>query len=160
MSGYGITNAIIRKVTKDKKGKTLLDAKGQPVIQELAGEGDGVLRKVDGILVSQVINNNKELVLDQKKLKGACHGDSGGPAYLKNTDGSVVQVGVTSRGLEALGNCNISAVYTSTIAHADWIKSSTDSLLVEVAEILKNAAAQTEPTAQQPAEPVKPTVGG
>lgn len=155
LAGYGITTAVIRKIAKSKNGKPLLDLKGEPVIQELPGEGDGVLRKVDGILVSQVMNDNRELMLDQKKLKGACHGDSGGPAYMKSADGSLLQVGVTSRGLEALGNCNVASVYTSTVAYADWIKSTTDSLLLEIAEILKQAALP-----QQPAEPVKPAVGG
>jgi secreted trypsin-like serine protease len=161
LSGYGITNAIIRKIAKGKNGKPLVDLKGQPVIQELAGQGDGVLRKVDGILVSQVINDSKELLLDQKKLKGACHGDSGGPAYMKDADGSMVQVGVTSRGLEALGNCNVSAVYTSVSAHADWINSSKDSLLLAIDEILKSEAAQANAaeSAQQPAEPVMPEIG-
>lgn len=153
LAGYGITNAVIRKEVKKN---------GRSIIQELAGVGDGTLRKVDGIVISSLVNNDNEIVLDQKK-KGACHGDSGGPAFLKNADGSVVQVGVTSRGLEKLGNCNVQSVYTSTIAHMEWIKTTSVDLLKQAEEILKQAAEDktAAPVQETPgAAPVVPVVAG
>ena len=148
LAGFGITNAVIRKEVK-KNGKT--------VVQELAGVGDGILRKVDGILVAQTINNDHEIVLDQKK-KGACHGDSGGPAFLKAADGSVIQVGVTSRGLEKLGNCNTQSVYTSVIAHNAWIKTGSADLLKQAVEIEKQMAEQAAAEQNKATPEVKPEV--
>lgn len=151
LAGFGITNAVIRKEVK-KGGKT--------VVQEIAGVGDGTLRKVDGIVIANMVNNDHEIVLDQKK-KGACHGDSGGPALLKTADGSSLQVGVTSRGLEKLGNCNTQSVYTSTIAHMDWIKTTSDSLLAQREEILKKAAEEQQKVEEEKPDPTEtPVVAG
>ena len=153
LAGFGITTAVIRKEVK-KNGKT--------IIQELEGVGDGTLRQVDGMVIANMANNNNEIVLDQKK-KGACHGDSGGPAFLKNADGSMLQVGVTSRGLEKLGNCNVQSVYTSTIAHMDWIKTTSVDLLKQAEEILKKAAEENKsaPASETPGTaPLVPVVAG
>lgn len=121
LAGFGITNALVRKVVKDKKG--------QQKIVELPSTGDGVLRQVDQIVVTAVSLDKKEITLDQTRLKGACHGDSGGPAYLKQSDGTLLLVGVTSRGTEKLGNCNAQAVYSGVSGHLTWISDNTKALL-------------------------------
>lgn len=113
LSGFGITNAVVRRVVKDKKGNQR--------ILELPSSGAGVLRKIDGILVKQMSADKKEIILDQSKSTGACHGDSGGPAFIQTKDGSAMQVGVTSRGTNQLGNCNESAIYTNVAAHLPWL---------------------------------------
>lgn len=114
LTGFGVTNAIVsRKVVGDD---------GKEQILHLPSEGSGTLRKVDNIVVTEVSVDQKEIMLDQKNLAGACHGDSGGPAFSKLADGSTVQVGVTSRGTEELGNCDQGAIYTAVSGYADWIK--------------------------------------
>ena len=124
LAGFGITNAIIRKMGKDKMGL--------PRVFEVPSTGDGVLRKIDGISVVSVSVADKEILLDQSNSVGACHGDSGGPAFITNqTTGATVQVGVTSRGTEKLGNCNQGAIYTSVAAHSAWIKQTTDGLVAK-----------------------------
>lgn len=51
--------------------------------------------------------------------RGSCSGDSGGPAYLKNSRGQLLLAGVTSFGDRA---CNRMGVYTSVPAMLTWIE--------------------------------------
>lgn len=96
----------------------------------LAGFGitDGIrhtdtdaLRKVD-VKFADVNFSSTELLMDQRQGRGACHGDSGGPALIK-VAGSDVLVGVTSRGSkDPQDTCLQFSVYTSVVAHLNWIK--------------------------------------
>ena len=121
LAGYGITNAVIRKVLKDKNGKVVVGKDGQPQTIELPGRGSGTLRRVSNIAVTGVTADQKEISFNQENLRGACHGDSGGPALLQLKDGSYIQVGVTSRGTNQLGNCNEGAIYTGVAGQLDFI---------------------------------------
>ncbi|MFN3453556.1 MAG: S1 family peptidase [Pseudobdellovibrio sp.] len=114
LSGYGNTNAIIRK-------EVINPITSRPMIISVPSVGSGTLRQVAGINVTAITADAKEISLDQSELKGACHGDSGGPALLTQTDGSIILVGVTSRGTEELGNCNVGSIYTGVMGHLDWI---------------------------------------
>jgi len=114
-AGFGITNAIVRKQVKD--------ALGRERVLSVPSTGAGTLRMVDNIVVTSITPDAKEISLDQSQGKGACHGDSGGPALLKQSDGSLLLVGVTSRGTENLGNCNVGVIYTGVLGHLDWIAS-------------------------------------
>ena len=114
LTGFGVTNAVVNRKVVGNDGKEQ--------ILHLPSEGSGTLRKVDNIPVVEVSADQKEIMLDQKQNAGACHGDSGGPAFTKLQDGTTVQVGVTSRGTEALGNCTEGAIYTAVSGYADWIK--------------------------------------
>lgn len=120
LAGFGITNAVIRKVVIGKNGK-------QQVV-DLPGRGSGTLRKVSNIAVTNLTSDQKEISFDQKNLRGACHGDSGGPALLKLQDGSFIQVGVTSRGTNQLGNCNEGAIYTGVFGQLEWLKLAVEQL--------------------------------
>jgi hypothetical protein len=96
----------------------------------LAGFGivDGVnkidtdaLRKVD-VRLSDSLWSKTEILMDQRGGKGACHGDSGGPAVVK-IGSSEVLAGITSRGeRDPRDHCNGFAVYTSVAANLNWIK--------------------------------------
>lgn len=134
LAGYGITNAVIRKVLKDKNGKVIVGKDGQPATIELPGRGSGTLRRVSNIAVASVTADQKEISFDQQNLRGACHGDSGGPALLKLQDGSYIQVGVTSRGTNLLGNCNEGAIYTGVAGQLDWITLAIEQLNKPVAD--------------------------
>jgi len=61
---------------------------------------------------------------------GACHGDSGGPAFTKDSKGQLVVFGVTSRSVTESGGstCADGAVYTSIPAQIDWIRKAVTSL--------------------------------
>src|SRR5262249_22116808 len=51
--------------------------------------------------------------------KDACHGDSGGPAYVVRSDGQLLLGGITSRGPDPCGQFGI---YTRVPEHMDWIR--------------------------------------
>lgn len=87
------------------------------------GSGDGLLRQVDGIRVLSLTATGEEITLDQSQGRGACHGDSGGPAFIKDSvTGKNILVGVTSRGTEARGLCNREAIYTGIMGYSQWIQ--------------------------------------
>lgn len=135
LSGFGITSAIINKIGKNSKGKD--------IIIELPQEGGGSLREVHEIPVVGVSLDLKEITLDQRSLRGACHGDSGGPALLLQDDGTYIQVGVTSRGTEHLGNCNKGVVYTGVSGYLDWIQTTIEKLNTEDVNIPEPIKAQS-----------------
>jgi secreted trypsin-like serine protease len=95
LAGYGITNASTQ-------------------------DGAGTLREVS-VKVSKQLGQT-EVVLDQRNGKGACHGDSGGPAFV-NVDGQLQLWGVTNRGYpdNAPDDCKEYAVYTRITAYADFL---------------------------------------
>lgn len=83
--------------------------------------GAGILRSVDTTILSAAYSPS-EVLVDQSKGVGACHGDSGGPAWI-TVDGKRLVFGVTSRGVnDPDDHCNAAAVYTSIAAYADWVK--------------------------------------
>ena len=88
--------------------------------QALSSKGAGTLREVDNIKVLSILPTGEEITFDQSTGRGACHGDSGGPAYLVDakTNTNYV-VGVTSRGG---GDCNVTAVYTGVLGYSQWIQ--------------------------------------
>lgn len=72
---------------------------------------DGLLRKVDVQVLGPY--NATEVAVDQSLGKGACHGDSGGPAFI-NVGGVEYVWGVTSRGAGKNGvdDCSLYGIYT------------------------------------------------
>lgn len=116
LAGYGVTSPIVNEVTVVNGKKTISPVSG-------ASSTAGTLNYVDGVSILAVTADNKELLLDQQNgTRGACHGDSGGPAYLKNSDGSYTLVGITSRGTDPNGNCDKENVFTGVYGQLDWIK--------------------------------------
>lgn len=108
------------------------------------GTGAGKLRWVE-TTIKKAAYTKSEILVEQSKGKGACHGDSGGPAYVKDTKGGYVVIGVTSRGVDDPNNdCSVSAAYTSTHYYAAWI--------VRTAKALNQAAKKNKP-ANEPATP-------
>jgi secreted trypsin-like serine protease len=82
----------------------------------------GILRKVDTTIVKAQYGKS-EVSLDQTKGHGACHGDSGGPAFIRNESGKLRLFGVTSRGPEDMpDDCASTAIYTNILAHKDFLK--------------------------------------
>ena len=66
---------------------------------------------------------SSEFSVDQRSGKGACHGDSGGPAFIQDPDGKLILVGVTSRGArDDRNDCTQFAVYTDLRDYASWIR--------------------------------------
>ncbi len=92
---------------------------------ELVGSGDGLLRQVTGIKVASLTPTGQEISLDQSQGRGACHGDSGGPAYVVDQVTKQNQlVGITSRG-SGSELCDRIAIYTGVMGYAQWIADNT-----------------------------------
>lgn len=87
-------------------------------------EGAGVLRKTQ-VRVADGRSGKKEMVLDQSHGHGACHGDSGGPAYIRR-GGKTVLAGVTNRSYpnSAPDDCAHEVIYTKVGAYRPWIEKS------------------------------------
>lgn len=122
LAGYGVTTPLVNKIITDPKtGKTSLSP--------LPTAGSGTLRLVGDVEILKVTKDGKEIILNQKDgAIGACHGDSGGPAYIKKADGDLVLVGITSRGTDLTGNCDQSNVFTGVSGYLDWIKENLDKM--------------------------------
>lgn len=103
----------------------------------LAGYGytDGTAKNGEGTLryttvgVQDASFSPTEVELDQSQGKGACHGDSGGPAYIKGKNGKLALFGLTSRGEnDPKDDCSVSSVYTNILSYQDWLKEAVASL--------------------------------
>ncbi len=106
LAGFGVTDF---NMTEHGNDKSMHDSAG-------------ILRSVSHIVINDVTIDNKEIVIDQENgARGACHGDSGGPAYLEEADGKLVLIGITSRGTNLNGNCDRENVLTNVFGHLDWI---------------------------------------
>jgi hypothetical protein len=80
------------------------------------------------VTFAQARFSSSEVLFDQTKKHGACHGDSGGPAFVK-VGQELLLFGVTSRGFEDPGDtCERFAVYTNMVSYAAWIKSTITAL--------------------------------
>lgn len=90
LAGYGISNAS-------------------------ADAGAGILRKTQ-VKIANPHYSVSEVQLDQSQGGSACHGDSGGPAYVVISNHPYL-FGITSRGG---GNCDEDVIYTEISAYADW----------------------------------------
>jgi secreted trypsin-like serine protease len=106
LAGYGV-NAI----KPDPKSKSGYD-----------GAGAGTLRKTS-VTLKDADYSESEILVTMTNGQGACHGDSGGPAYLIR-NGKITVAGVTSRADSETGavECNGNTVYTSVPGMAGFIK--------------------------------------
>lgn len=76
------------------------------------------------VQLSDVHFSETELKLEQAKGKGACHGDSGGPAYAR-INNKLFLIGVTSRSATMAGasTCMEGSIYTSIAGQIEFLKS-------------------------------------
>lgn len=103
-----------------KKGATVILA-GYGISDGVTQEGAGVLRAAN-VKISDAKFSSTEIKLDQTKGQGACHGDSGGPAYIYS-QGQYLLWGVTSRGVNDPNNdCTRYSAYTNALVYQSWIQ--------------------------------------
>ncbi len=93
------------------------------------GSGEGILREVT-VQVADGKFAKTEILLDQRNQKGACHGDSGGPAFARASNGQLLLWGVTNRGNpdSAPDDCAHYSVYTRISAQAPFVNSASKTL--------------------------------
>jgi secreted trypsin-like serine protease len=96
-------------------------AQGEP-------DGSGVLRKVQ-TTIRTARYGRTEVLVEQSAGKGACHGDSGGPAFVRGRDGALKLFGVTSRGPASdPDTCADAGIYTSLLAQHAFIEDATSEM--------------------------------
>lgn len=101
---------------------------GYGISDGVNGTGSGRLRSVQ-TTIRNVTYTKTEILIDQTKGKGACHGDSGGPAYVKIGSKQLLY-GVTSRGVnDRNDDCSVTAAYTSIPYYHKWIMSTAQALM-------------------------------
>lgn len=72
--------------------------------------------------LKQAFYGETESLTEQSQGRGACHGDSGGPAFIRDGSGRLKLFGVTSRGPSHLpDDCGAYGIYTRASAHLDFI---------------------------------------
>jgi len=111
---------ILPVKTKLEKGDEVILA-GYGISNALKKTGAGTLRETN-VSVAQPDFGSTEILLDQRHGSGACHGDSGGPAFVMS-NGKYDLMGVTSRGYPATApdDCRQEVVYTRVNAYRAWI---------------------------------------
>lgn len=100
-----------------------------PIAPEFGAGGAGILRKTESKLLQSSYHEN-ELLVDIHE-RGACFGDSGGPAYLQ-IGHDLVLAGVTSHlseknrlpdeGRRKRYSCSVDMIYTNVLALSAWIQ--------------------------------------
>jgi hypothetical protein len=113
----------VAKILKDtsglSEGQTVTLA-GYGITQTHPHTGSGSLRKTT-VMIADANHGNTEIIFDQTDGRGACHGDSGGPAFV-NVKGTQYVLGVTNRGhLDPRDTCGQYVVYTKIGAYSSFI---------------------------------------
>lgn len=105
-----------------QKGETV-EIAGFGISDAETKAGPGTLRETS-VQVSNPELGKTEVVLDQTEGHGACHGDSGGPAFLKQGS-KLVLWGVTSRGYPngSPDDCAHDVVYTKIDSQMEFLRS-------------------------------------
>lgn len=89
--------------------------------------GTGELREVQ-VQIHNAEFSQSEVTLDQTHAAGACHGDSGGPAYI-SVNGQQLLWGITSRGIDDKNDdCSTYSAYTNALAYLPTIEKSVRAL--------------------------------
>jgi len=102
-----------------KKGATVVLA-GYGITDGVTGDGAGTLRMTT-VKIEDPQFSTSEIKLNQTQGTGACHGDSGGPAYIQ-VNGQYYLWGVTSRGVDDEKNdCTQYSAYTSALFYKTWL---------------------------------------
>ncbi|MGZ3775138.1 MAG: S1 family peptidase [Pseudobdellovibrionaceae bacterium] len=125
-------------------------AKGAPVVIAGYGLDNGVTQQGAGVLRTTTVAienpqfSESEIELNQTAGQGACHGDSGGPAYIQ-VNGAYYLWGVTSRGVnDPKNDCTKYSAYTNALVYKDWLNATANKLLngSQVSQSQQNQQAQ------------------
>ena len=101
---------------------------GYGITDGVTHAGAGVLRSVQ-VTIENAAYSESEVLVAQHDKRGACHGDSGGPAYVR-VNGQLFLWGVTNRGVNDPNNdCTVSAAYADILFYQDWLQKTAAELM-------------------------------
>lgn len=127
-AGYRPAN-FLPNLSPLKNGAAVVLA-GYGISDGVKKTGAGVLRQVM-TTISNVQFSQTELQLEQRAGHGACHGDSGGPAYILSGN-TYYLWGITSRGdQDKKDQCNVFSIYTNLPVYYKWIKDTAQALVLK-----------------------------
>ena len=152
-AGY-VPARLLGDASKLTNGETVTLA-GYGTANGVTGEGAGRLRYVD-TTIEKVDYSASEFLFEQSHGKGACHGDSGGPAYV-TVDGKKLLIGVTSRGVnDPQNHCDVSSAYTSIPAYGPWIIKTAKELTAKVNSFKPPVSVKPQDPTTKPQAPQSP----
>jgi len=109
MIGYGLSQVL--PVQKVINGQTVTIP--QPV-QSTVGQ----LRETTSPVA--VYDTKIGMILTDSRQTGVCNGDSGGPGFMRDRSGQIVQVGIAEA--VATSYCNSVSMHTAVFPYLNWIK--------------------------------------
>jgi secreted trypsin-like serine protease len=85
-------------------------------------QGAGELRSLK-VFFQRIRINQNTFMIDQSRGTGACHGDSGGPAFISSFNQRIILAGVASGVVQSEdeSDCTNQSVYTRVSAYKSWI---------------------------------------
>ncbi len=117
-AGFVPANLLKKTSALQNGGEVILAGFG--ITDGIAKTGEGTLLETK-VQIADIHFSETEVKLDQTQGKGACHGDSGGPAYVKMGD-RLFLWGITSRGVDDdHDTCGKYSAYTSILPFTKWI---------------------------------------
>ncbi|MGK5089061.1 trypsin-like serine protease [Bdellovibrionota bacterium FG-2] len=118
---------LLTKAAALKKGGSITLA-GYGITDAYTQVGAGTLRKADVTILNPKFSTT-EILFDQSSGRGGCHGDSGGPAFIKS-GADLLLVGVTSRGYPANApdDCIHQSIYTKITSYSSFLKKAAKTL--------------------------------
>ncbi|OYZ23411.1 MAG: hypothetical protein B7Y39_05130 [Bdellovibrio sp. 28-41-41] len=126
--GYRAVNVLPN--TSALKDKSAVLLAGYGMSDGAKKTGTGVLRQTMTTIASTQFASS-EILVEQRLGRGACHGDSGGPAYIV-ANGVYYLWGVTSRGsMDTKDQCNALSVYTNILFHLKWLQDNARALMLK-----------------------------
>jgi secreted trypsin-like serine protease len=118
----GTSSASLMNSNQQLSNGEIVTLAGFGISKANQNKGQGTLRSVE-VKIADAHFSHSEVSLDQTEQKGACHGDSGGPAFIRADNGELLLWGVTSRGIEDPADlCNGQSVYTRIQFYTGWIE--------------------------------------
>lgn len=131
-TGYGHVSILPADRTSVLRSGALTLLAGYGLNDGVNRTGQGTLRSVSARIADTQFSRS-EFTIDQRSGQGACHGDSGGPAFIF-IGGTAYLWGVTRGGVNDSDNaCNQYSAYTLATPYIPWLQRTANDILRRLA---------------------------